>query len=129
MSIRSTALMVVLAAGAAPTAVTAQEAGDPQAGEKIFRKCMACHTVEEGQNRVGPSLHGVVGRVVASVEDFSYSDAMQAWGEGKTWDAGLLNTYLEDPRGIVEGTKMIFAGLKDEQDRKDVIAYLDAADE
>lgn len=129
MSIRSMALVAVLATGAAAIPAAAQEAGDPQAGEKVFRKCMACHTVEQGQNRVGPSLHGVVGRDVASVETFSYSDAMRAWGAGKTWDAELLNTYLEDPRGIVEGTKMIFAGLKDEQDRADVIAYLDAADE
>lgn len=129
MSIRSTALMMVLATGAAASAAMAQEAGDAEAGEKIFRKCMACHSVEEGQNRVGPSLHGVVGRDVASVEDFSYSDAMLAWGEGKTWDAELLDTYLEDPRGVVEGTRMIFAGLKDEADRRDVIAYLDATDE
>ena len=129
MSIRSMALTMVLASGAAVTAATAQEAGDAAAGEKVFRKCMACHTVEQGQNRVGPSLHGIVGRDVASVEGFSYSDAMLAWGEGKAWDAELLGSYLEDPRGIVDGTKMIFAGLKDEQDRRDVIAYLDASDE
>ncbi|HUF55156.1 MAG TPA: cytochrome c family protein [Thermohalobaculum sp.] len=129
MSIRTMALATVLAAGAVATTAPAQEAGDAEAGEKVFRKCMACHTVEEGQNRVGPSLHGVVGRDVASVEDFSYSDAMLAWGEGKTWDAELLDTYLEDPRGVVEGTTMIFAGLKDEEDRRDVIAYLDATDE
>ena len=127
MSIRIMALTVAL--GAVAGGAAAQEAGDVEAGEKVFRKCMACHSVEEGQNRVGPSLHGIVGRDVASVEDYSYSDAMLAWGEGKTWDAELLSTYLEDPRGVVEGTKMIFAGLDDEEDRQNVIAYLDATDD
>ena len=129
MTIRTTALTAVLAAAAFATTAAAQEAGDAAAGEKVFRKCMACHAVEEGQNRVGPHLHGVVGREVAAVEGFSYSDAIVAWGEGKTWDAEHLDAFLEDPRGVVEGTKMIFAGLKDEQDRADVIAYLDATDE
>ena len=123
------ALTIALGAAAAAGGAAAQEAGDAAAGEKVFRKCMACHSVEEGQNRVGPSLHGIVGSDVASVEGFSYSDAMLAWGEGKTWDSELLSTYLEDPRGVVEGTKMIFAGLDDEADRNDVIAYLDATDE
>ena len=127
MSIRIMALAAVL--GAVGTGAMAQETGDAEAGEKVFRKCMACHSLEEGQNRVGPSLHGVVGRDVASVEDFGYSDAILAWGEGKTWDAELLDAYIEDPRGLVDGTKMIFAGLDEEQDRNDVIAYLDATDE
>ena len=129
MTIRTTALTAALAIAAAATGAAAQEAGDSAAGEKVFRKCMACHAVEEGQNRVGPHLHGVVGRDVAAVEDFTYSDAIVAWGEGKTWDPELLDSFLEDPRGVVEGTKMIFAGLKDAEDRADVIAYLDATDD
>ena len=120
---------VALALSAFTGGAQAQEAGDPAEGEKIFRKCMACHTAEEGKNRVGPYLHGVVGRDVATVESFGYSDAMAAWGEGRTWNANLLDTYLADPRGVVEGTKMIFAGIKDEADRRDLIAFLDATDE
>ena len=127
MPTRTIALTAALAISALAAGAEAQEAGDPVKGEKIFRKCMACHTVEEGKNLVGPSLHGVVGRGVASVQGFGYSDAMQSWGEGKTWSVDLLNTYLADPRGVVKGTDMIFAGIKDEADRRDLIAYLDVA--
>lgn len=129
MSINRTAAVTVLTLSAFTAGAQAQEAADPAEGEKIFRKCMACHTVEEGKNRVGPYLHGVVGRDVASVESFGYSDAMATWGEGRTWNVDLLDTYLADPRGVVEGTEMIFAGIKDEADRRDLIAFLDATDE
>ena len=123
MLTRST-IMATLAVSALATTAPAQD-GDAEAGEKVFRKCRACHALEEGQNRVGPHVYGVVGRDVASVEDFSYSDAMAAWGEGKVWDAETLDTFLEDPRGVVEGTKRVFAGIDDEEDRQNVIAYLE----
>lgn len=102
----------------------ASAAGDAAAGEKVFRKCRACHTVEEGKNRVGPSLYGVVGRPVASVEGYRYSNAMKEFGAGKTWTPDLLDTYLTKPRDLVPGTKMSFPGLKKPADRADVIAYL-----
>lgn len=117
----ATGLMVV------PFAVFAQDLpGDPEQGERVFRKCQACHQVgAEAQNRVGPVLNGVVGRAAGAVEDFNYSDAMATRGEeGLVWDAEALDAYLEDPRDYVEGTKMAFAGLRKEEERQDVIAYL-----
>lgn len=100
--------------------------GDAENGEKVFRKCKACHTVEEGKNRVGPTLFGIVDRPVASVADYKYSDAMKAFGDGKTWTAELLESYLTKPKDVVPGTKMNFPGLKKDADRADVIAYLAA---
>jgi cytochrome c len=96
--------------------------GDAAAGATVFKKCAVCHSAEAGTNKVGPSLFGVVGRHSASVADYTYSQAMKDFN--KVWDEALLNTYLTDPRAVVVGTKMVFPGLKDETDRKNVIAYL-----
>jgi cytochrome c len=112
------ALALTFAAGAARAAE-----GDAAEGKKVFAKCAICHSTEAGKNMVGPSLHGVVGRKSGSEEGFSYSPAMKA--ANKTWDAATLDTYLADPRAAVPGTKMIFPGLKNETDRKNVIAYLE----
>jgi cytochrome c len=101
--------------------------GDAAAGEKVFAKCKACHEVEKGVNKVGPTLKGVVGRPVASVPDYKYSDAMKAKGaEGAVWDEATLATYLPDPKAFVPKTKMAFAGLKKPEDVANVIAYLKA---
>ena len=94
--------------------------GDPAAGKTAFNKCAACHSVQAGQNKVGPSLHGIVGRKAASIEGFSYSPAMKA--HDVVWNEAELDKYLADPRGVVQGTKMIFPGLKNETERKNVIA-------
>ncbi len=99
--------------------------GDAANGEEIFAKCKACHTVEAGKNKVGPSLAGVVGRKSGTAEGFNYSDAMK--NAGLTWDEATLNTYLTAPKKLVPGTKMAFPGLPNEQDRLDVIAYLNSA--
>jgi cytochrome c len=97
--------------------------GDPANGAKLFKqKCGLCHSVEAGQNRVGPSLAGIVGRKAASIETYSYSDAMR--NSGLTWDTATLDSYLAGPRTKVPGTKMTFAGLPQESDRADVISYL-----
>lgn len=97
--------------------------GDAANGEKIFNQCKACHTVEAGApNRIGPNLHGVVGRKAAQVEGFNYSQAMK--NANITWDDQSLSAYLADPKGTVPGNKMAFAGLKQPQQRADVIAYL-----
>ena len=112
-------------AAADDAGATMEVAGDAEAGETVFRKCMACHAVgERARNKVGPILNGVVGRDVASIEDYRYSSAMEEWGADKVWTPEELSAYLEDPRGVVQGTKMAFAGLSDQADRDNVIAYL-----
>jgi cytochrome c len=99
--------------------------GDPAAGEKSFVKCKACHENEQGVTRVGPTLKGIVGRKVASIADYKYSDGMAAKGtDGQIWDEATLTAYLPDPRAAVPGTKMAFAGLKNPQEIADLIAYL-----
>lgn len=96
-------------------------AADAAAGEKVFGKCKACHKLD-GSNGTGPHLDGVVGRPVASVEGFNYSDGMKA--HGGNWDAEALQQFLLDPKGATPGTKMAFAGLKKPEDRANLIAYL-----
>jgi len=100
-------------------------AGDAAAGEKVFRKCKACHSVEAGKNKVGPTLHGVFGRSAGTVEGFKYSDAMME--SGIVWDEETLDTYLANPKKSVPGTRMAFPGLKKEEDRVNVITYLQEA--
>lgn len=99
--------------------------GDPAKGEKVFGKCKACHALEAGKNKVGPSLAGLFGRKAGTVEGFKYSDAMV--NSGITWDEAQLAKYLENPKEAVAGNKMAFPGLKKEEDRNDVIAYLKQA--
>lgn len=105
---------------------TAFADGDAEKGEKVFKKCTACHAVgADAKNKVGPELNGIVGRKVASVEGFKYSPAMTEFGAGdKVWDAEMINSYLADPKGFIPKNKMAFAGLKKEDERADVIAYL-----
>lgn len=97
-------------------------AADPAHGMAVFKKCAVCHTIEPGAKKVGPSLFGVVGRPAGTLEGFAYSEAMKT--SGLTWDEATLNTYLTNPKALVPKTKMIFPGLKVEQDRLDVIEYL-----
>lgn len=118
------ALTILTFIAATAAAGPALADGDAGKGEKVFNKCKACHTVEAGKNKVGPSLHGVVGATPASVEGFKYSPAMQEFGSGHTWDEETLDAYLESPKDVVKGTKMAFVGLKKEDEREDVIAYL-----
>jgi cytochrome c len=116
-------------AAPAPEATAAVAALDPAlvaAGETVFKKCKACHQVGEGaKNRVGPVLTGVVGHTAGQVEGFKYSKTLSEMGAGGlVWDDASLSAFLENPRGYVEKTKMSFAGLKKEEDRAAVIAYL-----
>jgi len=115
-----------LVAGVALMAgVSSASAQDAAAGEKVFNACKACHTLEAGKNRVGPSLHGLIGRPSGSVEGFAYSPAMK--NAGITWNDESLAKYLADPKGFVAGNKMAFAGVKKEDDLKNLIAYLNEA--
>ncbi|MBW7849673.1 MAG: superoxide dismutase family protein [Rhodospirillales bacterium] len=121
MIVRFCALAALVTAVLIPAVGQAQ--GDPKAGEKVFLKCKACHTVDEGKHRVGPSLAGVIGRKAGTAEGFKYSDAMK--NADIEWTAETLDKYLADPKGFIPGNKMFFVGLKDQKDRENVIAYLE----
>lgn len=98
-------------------------AQDVANGEKVFKKCTACHTVGKGaKNKVGPALSGVVGRAAGQADGYIYSKAMR--DSGITWDEATLSAYLRNPKNSVKGTKMMFAGLKKDSDVVAVIAYL-----
>ena len=97
--------------------------GDIASGEKIFKKCAACHSiVKDGKNKIGPALYNVVGRKVAAVSDYKYSKALT--GYEKNWTFEELNGYLLKPATWIKGTKMAFAGLKKEKDRASVILFM-----
>ncbi|MBD1144475.1 cytochrome c family protein [Pelagibacterales bacterium SAG-MED37] len=97
--------------------------GDVASGEKIFKKCAACHSiVKGGKNKIGPALYNVVGRKVGAVSDYKYSKALA--GYEKSWTFEELNGYLIKPAKWIKGTKMAFAGLRKEKDRASVIKYL-----
>ena len=115
---------ILLAAAIVLPATAAHADGDAKLGAAVFKKCMACHNIDNDKSKVGPSLMGVVGRPVASVAGFKYSDAMIAFGAGKVWDEATLASYLPDPKGLVKGTKMAFPGLKKPEDVANIIAYL-----
>lgn len=107
-----------------PATVAAE--GDPAAGERLFRPCMACHQIGEGAiSRIGPHLNGLVGRTIGTVEGFRYSDTLTEAGlEGSLWSEAALSNFLENPRGYFPGTSMVFRGIRDEDDRADLIAYM-----
>lgn len=109
---------------AAPVDVVAMlGSADPEEGVTVFRKCQACHTVESGgAHKVGPNLWNVLNRPIADADGYSYSGTLQDM-EGE-WSYQGLSDFLERPRDYAPGTKMSFAGLRDPQDRADVIAYL-----
>ena len=98
-------------------------AGDPVRGETIYHKCQGCHSID--RNRIGPKHMRLFGRQAGSLPDFDYSEAMK--NSGIVWNEQTLDTFLADPRGTVPGTKMTYAGIKDPQDRADLIAYLKEA--
>ncbi|MGH6763244.1 MAG: c-type cytochrome [Phyllobacterium sp.] len=100
---------------------------DPANGEKVFKKCAACHTTENGgANKVGPNLWNIVNRPMATHEGFSYSTAMKEFSQGGSvvWDYDHLNHFLTSPKGYIKGTAMGFAGDKKDNERADLIAYL-----
>ena len=97
--------------------------GTVEHGEKVFKKCTACHVVNKGgANKIGPVLYGVLGRQVAAINDYKYSKAMASYE--KSWTFEEMNGYLRKPQSYIKGTKMAFAGLRKEKDRASVILYL-----
>ena len=117
---RRTAIAGLLLAGS----TTAALAADPAAGEKIFKtQCSICHAVVAGQNRIGPTLFGVVGRRAGSVPGFNYTADHKKLDI--SWDAAILDKYLANPRAMVPDTSMIYAGLKNDAERADLVAYLE----
>ena len=125
MSTRTLGVALLAAAPVLLVAAAALADGDPVKGKQIFVKCQVCHSLDAGVNKIGPSLHGVVGRKAGTAPDYNYGTAMK--DSGLTWDEATLNAYLTNPRKLVPGTRMIFVGLPKEQDRLDVIAYLKQA--
>jgi cytochrome c2 len=118
---RPALILALMLAAASPV----QAEGDAAKGQKAFRICSACHTVDAATNRVGPYLKGVFGRKAGSVDGYSYSAAMKAKADGGlVWDETSLDAYLADPRGFVPSNKMAFVGVKKPDDRSDIIAYL-----
>jgi cytochrome c2 len=126
MSYRLLAALAMAGLAAAPA--LAQDPDQVAAGEKVFKRCAACHQVgPDAKNRVGPDLNGLIGRTAGTEEGFKYSKAMTEAGEnGLVWDEDALFSYLADPKAMVKGTKMAFVGLKSEDDRHAVIAYIEA---
>ena len=97
-------------------------------GAKVFKKCSACHKLDDGNNSTGPFLYGVVGRPIASADGFGYSGALSGMSDG-TWTAEELDAFLTKPSSYASGTSMSFSGLKKQKDRVNLIAYLDSLDD
>ncbi|UTW59770.1 cytochrome c family protein [Kordiimonas sp. SCSIO 12603] len=116
--------VAAVAALATVASVSSFAEGDAAKGEKVFRKCKACHTLEAGKNRVGPSLAGFIGRKAGGLDGYKYSKAMKA--ADFVWDDASFSEYMKSPRKFVKGTKMAFVGLKKPQDVADLLAYLRA---
>ncbi len=96
---------------------------DPAAGQKASKRCATCHTFDDGgANKIGPNLWGIVGKIKGAVGGFAYSDAIRE--QGGAWSYDDLNSFLANPKGYLKGTKMNFAGVKNVQDRADIIAYM-----
>jgi cytochrome c len=112
--------LIVIASAAASSAALAQ---DVAAGKTSFNKCLACHAVGEGaKNKVGPVLNGLSGRKSGTVEGYSYTEANK--NSGITWDEATFKDYIKDPKAKIPGTKMVFAGIKNEQEASDLWAFL-----
>lgn len=106
-------------------AIPALADGDAAEGEKVFNKCKACHVADTETNRVGPYLKGLIGRPVASVADYKYSEDMKAYAAAHpVWDDATFLAYIENPKAAVPKTKMSFPGLKKEDERANLLAYL-----
>ena len=113
----------LIALGFALSTTPALATGDAAAGEKVFKKCKACHVVDAEKHKTGPHLVNIMGRIAGIADGYKkYSKAMKS--SGIVWNEETLDGYLEKPKSYVKGTRMVFAGLRKEEDRANVIAYL-----
>ena len=96
-------------------------AADPLTGKKVFKKCVACHSLQEGKNKIGPSLYNLMGRKAGSVEGYKYSKAMK--NSDVVWDEESLDKFLIKPRKFIKRTKMSFRGIKKKSSRDDLISF------
>ena len=118
-----TKTLLLIALGFAVSTNSAFASGDVAAGEKVFKKCKACHVVDAKKHKTGPHLVDIMGRAAGSSDGYKkYSNALKS--SGIVWNEETLNGYLEKPKAYVKGTRMVFAGLRKEEDRANVIAYL-----
>src|SRR6185437_6052900 len=116
--------LVLIASSAVVPAALAQDA---EAGKASFNKCLACHAIGEGaKNKVGPELNGIDGRKSGTAADYNYSDANK--NSGITWNEAQFKEYIKDPRAKIPGTKMVFAGIKNEKEINDLWAYISQFD-
>lgn len=118
--------LAVLALAFSVSGAAGADEPDLALGEKLFARCKACHTLDEGgKNVIGPNLHGIFGKTAGTHEGVTYSKAMKAKGEeGLVWTEETMMTYLEKPSAMVPGTSMAFPGLKKPHERASLIAYL-----
>ncbi len=123
---RRLVLSTMVAACASLPGLAAAESGNAEAGQRVFNQCRACHTVNEGgRNGVGPNLFGIVGRRAASIEGFRYSANLRELAEGGlVWNEDRLRAYVANPKAVVPRGSMSFAGLRNETQVNDLIAYL-----
>ena len=120
MNLKTLSALAVVTSLATASSALAQDAA---AGKTSFNKCLACHAIGEGaKNKVGPELNGLDGRHSGSAPDYNYSDANK--NSGITWNKETFLEYIKDPKAKIPGTKMAFAGIKNEQEIKDLIAFL-----
>ena len=119
MIVRTLIIVAVLIAASTGTGLTQ----DVEKGQNSFKKCLPCHSIGAGaKNKIGPELNGLDGRTAGTIPDFSYSDANK--NSGIVWGEAKFKEYIQDPRGVVPGTKMIFAGIKNPQEINDLWAYV-----
>lgn len=119
---RNRLVLPILAAAAVISGTSAFAEGDAAKGERVFKKCAACHSADPDQRKPGPHLQGIVNRPAGSVEGFRYSASMLE--SGLVWDEDTLRVFLADPKGTVPKTKMSFPGIRKDQDLTNLIAYL-----
>jgi cytochrome c len=119
---KKSGLTALLIAGAIALASQSALAQDAAKGEKVYKKCKACHSLEAGKKKVGPSLAGIFGRTAGTTEGFKFSKAMKK--SGIVWDEKTMDEFLAKPKKVIPKTRMAFPGLKKEADRANLIAYL-----